>query len=110
MDPNRTIEIILNSLLAGGGLAGVIAAVTAYKSRKRGEPGNETVAIRSAEPGWAELNDYWHNEVLAKNKEIERVRRSGEQRAAADAAYIDELEAHIWRQLPPPPPPRKEQK
>jgi len=121
MDPNRTIEIVLNSLLAGGGLAGLIAAITAYKSRKRGAPGDETAAImQSNVPDWAALNGYWHAEILAKTKEVERVRRALEQqldaertrsakRAAADAVYIDSLEAHIWRQLPPPPPTRKEE-
>lgn len=121
MDPNRTIEIVLNGLLAGGGLAGLIAAWSAYKSRQRGEPGNETAAIVQAnQPDWAALNSFWHREIQAKAKEVERVRRALEQqleaermaaraRARADAVYIDALEAHIWQKLPPPPPIRKDE-
>lgn len=131
MDPNtnRTIEIILTSLLGGGGLAALLTAVRSYRAKRRGLPGNEGAAIAQTNiaehhtnlPDWEALNNYWRRELATKAREVERVRHALElqveaerqhakRRAQSDADHIDKLEAHIWQQLPPPPPTRERDK
>jgi leucyl-tRNA synthetase len=117
MDPS-TVQIILGALLGSGGLAGLITAVKARRSRKKGVPGDETTAKRTAD--WDALNRYWATEInTLRNererdvsdlkKQLENQRMAARRSAKADAEFIDALEEHIWLQRPAPPPKRKGQ-
>jgi hypothetical protein len=122
MDLNKTLEILLNALLGGGGVLTFMAALRAYRARRSGVSGNETEAIAQTTPTHPEhttdwITAYYQREIQNKAREVEKVRRTLElaveqerrksrERAEADEARIDQLEAHIWQKLPPPPPPR----
>lgn len=111
---NRTLEIVLSSLLGGGGLAALITAWRARKLRQRGVDPDESVAVAQAashaDPQWesiTSLNRYWQKELATVRAEYAQHRLVCEQQRQADADRIDELEEHIWERKPPPPPPRR---
>jgi hypothetical protein len=117
LDANKALEVILNALLGGGGVVAFMTALRAYRSHKRGVPGDEAEAVQAhaqaaadSSPDWAGLNTYWKAEIINKAREVERVRKEVEaerqrarQRQRRNEQYIDALEAHIWQHLPPPP-------
>lgn len=115
MDYNRTLEIVLSSLLGGGGLAALVTAWFARKSRQRGVSAEESVAVSQAaaaqqvslEPQWESINSlnrYWQKELATLRGEFNRHRQLCDQRAKDDEAYIDVLQAYIWENgLRPPP-------
>lgn len=115
MDYNRTLEIILSSLLGGGGLAALLTALRARRSKTRGVSGNEKVAtsqlpaqpIPLGTPDWEALTRYWQNELVALRKEFAEHMKACARQAREDANYIDALEGHIWLRKPPPPPRRR---
>lgn len=128
------IQLLLGGLLGSGGLAGVVSALKAFKKTKEGVPTEEAEARRSAD--WESLNTYFQSELKSlredRHTEIAQLRKDRatevrelkekmtrleqEQtilrdhmaaRAEEDAAFIDELEQHIWLRYPPPPPVRR---
>ncbi len=110
MDPNKTLEIVLTALLGGGGLAGMLAAWKAYKSREAGTPADEGEVMRKAavEIGTApDLIRYWKTEISAVRLEYARYRARAEKLNRWYEHRIDELEAWIWEGKPPPPPQAK---
>lgn len=107
MDPTKVLEIVLNALLGGGGVGALLLAIKAYKSHKKGVPGEETKAIEQAAepPNAGALIKYWRSEIQAVRNEYNRYKVMAEKRFREDARRIDQLENHIWQQKPPPPPP-----
>lgn len=128
------IQILLVGLLGTGGIAGVISAFKALRTKKEEVPTEEGQARRTAD--WESLNTYFQNELKSlredRHTEITQLRadRAAEvkelkdemgilkrdqvilrdhmaARAEEDAAFIDELEQHIWLRYPPPPPVRR---
>lgn len=119
MDYNRTIEIILTGLLGSGGIAAVVSAIRAKRSRDAGQSSNEKVVTSQipitthaplGTPDWEALTRYWQGELLALRAEFTAHRQQCAAMAAEDAEYIDLLEAHIWQGKPPPPPKRRHRK
>lgn len=107
MDPDRTLETVLTTLLGGGGLAGLIAAWKAYKSKKEGVSADEGEVIRTQaiEIGTPpDLIKYWKAEIQAVRLEYARYRTRAERLNRWYEARIDELEGWIWEGKPPPPP------
>lgn len=110
MDPNRTLEVILTALLGGGGLAGLLAALRARKSKRAGTPADEGEVIRQAQEqiGTApDLIKYWKAEIQAVRLEYSRYRVRAERLNRWYEGRIDELEGWIWEGKPPPPPQAK---
>jgi hypothetical protein len=115
MDYNRTLEIILTSILGGGGIVGLLNWAKARKSKKRGVSANERVAVSQAAtppiplgtPDWEALTRYWQKELAQVREEFRKYRANAERQRRLDQAQIDALEAHIWQQKPPPPPDRR---
>jgi hypothetical protein len=107
MDPNRTLEAILSALLGGGGIAGLLAAWKAYKSKQGGVSKDEGEVIRTQaiEIGTPpDLIKYWKTEISAVRLEYARYRARSERLNRWYEARIDQLEAWIWEGRPPPPP------
>lgn len=123
MDP-EVIQSILDALLGGGGVIGVLIALRTYQKMRKGDvPKNENDARLTAD--WVSVNAYFQQELAtlrgerdrdtkALQKEIamlraalETMRQQMERQADDDEATIDALQEHIWLRLPPPPPPRK---
>lgn len=107
MDPTKVLEIVLNALLGGGGVGALLLAIKAYKSHKKGVPGEETKAIEqaAASPDAGTLVKYWRSEIQSLRTEYNRYRAMAEKRFREDGRRIDQLESWIWQQKPPPPPP-----
>lgn len=114
---NSTLGTVLTVLLGGGGLAALINSVQALRSKRAGVPATEPAAVAHIEarnepaPDWTSLNDYWLAEMRRKDSELDKVkaelaavRISARRRDKLNAARIDQLEQHIWLQLPAPPP------
>lgn len=106
----QAIAVIIAAIIGSGG-------VIAWKKQRRqhdsGMPSDESEA-RQIAPAAQWLTDYYKGELEALKgdlrKELSDVRNKVdwlEQERALDAEHIDNLEAHIWQQLPPPPPPRR---
>lgn len=120
MDYNRTLEIILTSLLGGGGVAAIISAIRARRSKDNGQSAHEKVATSQipvttmhaplGTPDWEALTRYWQNELIALRDEYSVHRADCARRQAEDGEQIDALEAHIWQHKPPPPPRRRQHK
>lgn len=118
MDYNRTLEILLSSLLGGGGIAAVISAIRARRSKDSGQSAHEKVATSQipltsvhaplGTPDWEALTRYWQNELIALRAEYSQHRIECAADKALDGEYIDKLEAHIWQHRPPPPPRRRQ--
>lgn len=108
MDANRALEAILTALLGGGGVAGLVAALKAYKSKKEGISKDEgevirTQAIQIGTP--PDLIKYWKTEIQAVRLEYARYRVRSERLNRWYEARIDQLEQWIWERKPAPPPP-----
>lgn len=117
MDYNRTLEILLSSILGGGGLVGLLNWNKARKSKKRGVSADERVAVSQAAPplpvalgtpDWEALTRYWQKELQQVRDEYRKYRVNAERQHKLDTEHIDVLESHIWQQKPPPPPTRKD--
>lgn len=115
MDYNRTLEILLSSILGGGGLVGLLNWNKARKSKKRGVSADERIAVSQATtppinlgtPDWEALTRYWQKELERTRDEFRKFRIFTDRQHRLDAEYIDALEAHIWQGNPPPPPARR---
>ena len=107
MDPNRALEAILTALLGGGGIAGLIAAWRAKKSREAGTPADEGDVIKQvqAEVGTAsDLIRFWQTEIRAVRSEYARYKAQVHKDIRWYERRIDQLETHIWERKDPPPP------
>lgn len=110
MDANRALEAILTALLGGGGIAGLIAAWRAKKSRDAGASGDEGDAIRqvAAEVGTAsDLIRFWQTEIRAVRSEYARYKDRTDRDRRWYERRIDQLEQWIWERKAPPPPPEE---
>jgi hypothetical protein len=111
---SQALSAILTAILGTGGVATVIAAVKAWRSRV-GAPVTEQQAVAHVGADWDALNKYWKAEVARIRQEQADERKSW---AADREGYrvvirrlrrrIDLLENHIWLRLAPPPPPEEE--
>lgn len=117
MDYNKVLEIVLNGMLGGGCLVGLLNWWRGRKSKERGVSPVEHVAVSQAAqppiplgtPDWEALTRYWQKELhdlrAEYRKHLERCQR--DQRSLE--RHIDELETYIWRMTGNAPPPRIEQ-
>lgn len=114
---DNTLGTVLTVLLGGGGLAALLNAIQAMRSKKAGVPSTENAAIvhtggaGATSVDWQSLNAYWVAEVARKDAEITRVqqelanvRASARRRERHLEARVDQLEQHIWLGRPAPPP------
>jgi hypothetical protein len=107
---SQVISTLLTAILGTGGIATVIAAVKAWRTRA-GTPTTEQQAVAHVGADWDALNKYWKAEVARIRKEQADERRGWaidreKYRLAIRRMrrHIDRLENHIWMKLPPPPP------
>lgn len=124
---------VLCAILGGGGIWALLGARTAARATERvaasaarateraaeaAANATERAAEAAAQPAtqvavtadWTSLMAYWQAEMaalrVASNSLEVRVLFLEHQRED-DLAHIDDLEQHIWQQLPPPPPARR---
>ena len=87
------------------------AAEAAANATERAASLAATPAVQSATTAdWSALMSYWQaemNTLRASTQALEIRVMFLEHRREEDLQHIEELEQHIWDQLPPPPPPRK---
>ena len=109
-----TISTILTAILGTGGVATVIAAVKAWRTRHSAPP-VEQAAVVQVGADWEALNRYWRAEVNRiraeqKNERHEwNIERNGYRKNIRWLRRrVDALEMHIWQGKPPPPPPEPE--
>lgn len=107
MDAVTWTQLILGALLAGGGVSGLINAAAAWRHKRAGAPGTETEARVQADD--KSFSAYLRREIARVRAEGARRVDNVQRKLEAEEAYTDQLQDHIWRQLPPPPPPRKHQ-
>lgn len=117
MDYNKILEIVLNGLLGGGVLVGLLNFWRGQKSKERGLSPVEHVAVSQAThppiplgtPDWEALTRYWQKELhdlrVEYRKHLEKCQR--DQRNLE--RHIDELETYIWRMTGNAPPVRNDQ-
>lgn len=111
----QTFQVIATIIAALIGSGGVVAWRKQRRQSDAGMPSDEGEA-RQIAPAAEWLTDYYKAELDALKgdlkKELSEVRNRVkwlEDERELDAEHIDNLEAHIWQQLPPPPPPRRRQ-
>lgn len=112
---SQALSALLTAILGTGGIAGIIAAVKAWRTRHHA-PQEESKAVAHVGADWDALNKYWKAEVArirAEQKsdrgEWVRERVGYRRRIRWLEARADQLERHIWLKLgPPPPPPENE--
>jgi hypothetical protein len=107
---SNALSVILTAILGTGGIASVIAAVKAWRTRHTA-PHAEQAAVAQVGADWDALNKYWKAEVARIRAEQTADRREWNLERHGYRAtirglrqYVDQLEAHIWLRLPPPPP------
>jgi len=123
----------LSAVLSGGGIWALLAArassrateraaSTAAKATERAAAAAANATERAAEAAaapaaaaavsadWTSLMAYWQAEMTALRGDANRLEVRVmflERQREEDLALINELEAHIWSELPPPPPSRR---
>lgn len=111
----QAVSTLLTAILGTGGIATVIAAVKAWRTRHNA-PKVEQQAVAHVGADWDALNKYWRNEItrIRQEQKTERgewhLERTGYRKQIRWLRKrIDQLEQHIWLGLPPPPPPETEE-
>lgn len=105
---SQALSTLLTAILGTGGIATVLAAVKAWKTRHVG-PAAEQQAVAHIGADWDALNKYWKAEVARIRAEQAKERIEARRAIRYLRRRIDELEKHIWLRLPPPPPPETEE-
>lgn len=107
---SQAISAILTAILGTGGIATVIAAVKAWRTRHNA-PQVEQQAVAHVSADWEALNKHWRTEISRVRQEQKdertewnRERRGYRARIRWLARRVDQLEQHIWLALGPPPP------
>lgn len=102
----QIIGSIIVALIGGGGVA-------AYRKQRHthanGLPDDEGEA-RQVAPAADWLTKQVDSLLAASREEMQELRRRQdfqERERELDAEFIDDLQLHIWKGLPPPPPTRK---
>lgn len=104
LDPVAAIMAAITVLFGGAGIWTFLAARATAKADK------EIADRQSNTADWTSLMAYWQAELsavrqAATNLEV-RVALLAQQRDD-DLQFIEDLEQHIWQELPPPPPLRR---
>lgn len=102
---------LLSALLATGGIWTLLAARASSRGNvKAAEAAAAPAAAAAASADWTSLMAYWQTEMSALRTDANRLEVRVmflERQREEDLALINELEAHIWSELPPPPPSRR---
>lgn len=101
----------LCALLGGTGVWTLLGArTTARATRAAAEAAAKPAAQQAVTADWAALMTFWQGELnamrLAHSSLQVKVEILALQREE-DLQYIEDLEQHIWQELPPPPPLRR---
>ncbi|HEX9225088.1 MAG TPA: hypothetical protein VF885_00350 [Arthrobacter sp.] len=102
---------ILSALLATGGVWTLLAARASSRATVKAAEATAAPAVAAAASAdWASLMGYWQTEMSALRTDANRLEVRVmflERQREEDLALINELESHIWSELPPPPPARR---
>jgi ubiquinone biosynthesis protein UbiJ len=102
---------LLSAVLAGSGVWTLLAARTTARATVRAADASAQPAAAAAlTADWAGLMGYWQQEMTALRADANRLEVRVmflERQREEDLQLINELEAHIWSELPPPPPSRR---
>jgi hypothetical protein len=110
----QILEIVLNGLLGGGCLVGILNWISSRKSKKRGVSGIEHVAVSQAStppvplgtPDWEALTRYWQKELEDTRNEYRMHKIDCGREIRWLEAFIQTLEDYIWRTTGKEPPAR----
>jgi hypothetical protein len=102
---------LLSALLSGSGIWALFSARTTAKATQAAALAAAAPAAQQATTAdWNSLMSFWQSEMAAlrANAAQMEVRLLFlEEQREEDIRYIEDLEQHIWKSLPPPPPVRK---
>jgi hypothetical protein len=102
---------ILSALLSGSGVWALFAArATARATQAAAQAQAAPAAHQAVTAEWNSLMTFWQSEMTSVRNNASKLEVRIlflEQQREDDLAYIEDLEQHIWKSLPPPPPVRK---
>lgn len=102
---------ILCAAMGAGGIWALLSARTTARATERVAEVAATPQVQTAVTAdWTALMAYWQAEMTAlrtTSAQLEVRVMFLERQREEDLAYIDALEQHIWKALPPPPPQRR---
>jgi hypothetical protein len=102
---------ILSALLGGAGIWTLLAArATARATQAAAEAAAKPAVQQATTADWTSLMTFWQSELNQMRDAHSRLQVKVEilaHQREEDLAYIEDLEAHIWAELPPPPPLRR---
>lgn len=102
---------VLCALLTGTGIWAFLAARATAKATREAAAITAAPAVQQATTAdWNTLMTYWQTEMAqlrASANSLEVRVQFLERQREDDLQHIEDLEQHIWHQLPPPPPARR---
>jgi uncharacterized protein YgbK (DUF1537 family) len=102
---------VLSAVLGASGVWTLLAArATSRATRAAAEAAARPAAQQAVTADWAALMTFWQNELNVMRESHSQLQVKVEilaHQRAEDMAYIEQLELHIWEELPPPPPLRR---
>lgn len=111
MEPVAAIMAAVTVLFGAGGVWSFLAArATATANREAAQTAAAAANQQAATADWNGLMAYWQAELKAlrdKDMQLEIQLRILERQREDDLDHIENLEQHIWKELPPPPPVRR---
>lgn len=102
---------ILSAVLTGSGLWALLAArATSRATVRAAEAAAAPAAITAQSADWAALMTFWQGEIASLRGEVSKLEVRVlflDRQREEDLQHIEDLEQHIWSELPPPPPLRR---
>ncbi|MGZ4659702.1 MAG: hypothetical protein ACXVYB_00315 [Arthrobacter sp.] len=102
---------VLSAILGAGGVWTLIGTRAAAKAAKEtAEATARPAAQQAVTADWAALMTFWQNELNVMRESHSQLQIKVEilaHQREDDLKYIEDLELHIWEELPPPPPLRR---
>ena len=102
---------ILSACLSGSGVWALFSArATAKATREAAAAAAAPAAQQAVTADWNSLMTFWQSEMTAVRDNASRLEVRLlflEEQREDDIRYIEDLEQHIWKALPPPPPARR---
>lgn len=102
---------ILSALLGASGVWTLLAArATSRATQAAAEAAARPAVQQAATADWGALMTFWQGELNVMRESHSQLQIKVEilaHQREEDLQYIEDLEAHIWAELPPPPPLRR---
>lgn len=111
LDPVSAVLAAITVLFGAGGMWTLLAArATARANKEIAAAASASANQQATTADWAGLMAYWQAELSAlraTGTQLEVRVQYLERQREDDLQHIEDLEQHIWAELPPPPPLRR---